>query len=69
MFERPTPGRPARPLSSLIIWLLLVSLGAALAVSAQTPTAKPRTPTETVREFYKALREKRFREAFAISIY
>lgn len=28
-----------------------------------------RTPTDTVREFYKNLREKKFREAFAISIY
>jgi hypothetical protein len=28
-----------------------------------------RSPTETVREFYKAMREKRFREAFALSIY
>jgi hypothetical protein len=36
------------------------------AAFAQTP---PRSPSETVREFYKALREKRFREAFALSIY
>src|SRR5262245_29252609 len=28
-----------------------------------------RTPTEAVREFYKAMRDKRFRDAFAISIY
>lgn len=28
-----------------------------------------RSPSDTVREFYKAMREKRFREAFAISIY
>lgn len=36
---------------------------------ATTPAQQPRTPTETVREFYKALREKRFRDAFALSIY
>ena len=29
----------------------------------------PRTPTETVRDFYRMMREKKFREAFAISIY
>ena len=29
----------------------------------------PRTPTETVREFYKMMREKKFREAFGMSIY
>jgi hypothetical protein len=28
-----------------------------------------RTPTDTVREFYKAMREKRVKEAFALSIY
>jgi hypothetical protein len=40
----------------------------AAAVPAQSaPT--PRTPTETVREFFSALKEKRFREALGISIY
>src|SRR5262249_40016380 len=29
----------------------------------------PRTPTETIREFYRMLREKKFREAFGLSIY
>lgn len=37
---------------------------------AQAPTVKTaRTPTQTVKDFYQALREKRFRDAFAISIY
>src|SRR5437667_3233264 len=31
--------------------------------------APPRSPSDTVREFYKAMREKRFKEAFAMSIY
>ncbi|HEV7397681.1 MAG TPA: hypothetical protein VGN86_14320, partial [Pyrinomonadaceae bacterium] len=44
---------------------LLICL-AALSSSAQTP---PRSPSATVLEFYKAMREKRFREAFALSIY
>lgn len=40
------------------------------AAQARTPnTAQARTPIQTVSEFYKALRERRFREAFALSIY
>ncbi|HEY9503892.1 MAG TPA: DUF4878 domain-containing protein [Pyrinomonadaceae bacterium] len=35
-------------------------------VKSQTPQL---SPTETVRQFYKALREKKFREAFNMSIY
>src|SRR5437667_9956911 len=31
--------------------------------------APPRSPSDTVREFYKAMRERRIREAFAMSIY
>lgn len=48
----------------LIVLTLLVSF--ASFTLAQKPA---RTPSDTVREFYKAMREKRFREAFAISIY
>ena len=33
---------------------------------AQTP---PRSPSDTTREFYRLMREKKFREAFSISIY
>ena len=43
--------------------LLLVS---SLPSLAQTP---PKSPTETVQDFYRFLREKKFREAFSISIY
>ncbi|HEX9919555.1 MAG TPA: hypothetical protein VGA87_10325 [Pyrinomonadaceae bacterium] len=40
------------------------------AARAQTTSAaQARTPIQTVTEFYKALRERRFREAFALSIY
>jgi hypothetical protein len=45
---------------------LLVCLGAVPVMSQQPP---PRSPSDTVREFYKAMREKRFREAFSMSIY
>src|SRR5882724_3966414 len=45
---------------------LLVCLAAVSVMSQQPP---PRPPSDTVREFYKAMREKRFREAFDMSIY
>ena len=50
---------------SVLLMLLTIPPGSAFIV-AQTPA---RTPSDTVREFYKAMREKRFREAFALSIY
>jgi hypothetical protein len=37
--------------------------------ASQAQTAKPQTPSETVRAFYAALRERRVRDAFALSIY
>jgi hypothetical protein len=40
----------------------------ALAIVALSQQAQ-RSPSDTVREFYKAMREKRFREAFDLSIY
>src|SRR6476620_1051040 len=57
------------------IWLLACFGGpcARPAMSQQTsrsPQAPAvRSPSDTVREFYKAMREKRFREAFDLSIY
>ncbi len=53
----------------LLLWVLALSAFQGNLVSdafAQTP---PRSPSDTVREFYKAMREKRFKEAFALSIY
>ncbi|MGI9105317.1 MAG: hypothetical protein ACR2G4_03620 [Pyrinomonadaceae bacterium] len=70
-----TPRRlRAVSLSLLIPALLLLALpGANRATLAQTsPALSPtqvRTPIQTVGDFYKALRERRFREAFALSIY
>lgn len=46
--------------------LIVVMLGSTSIVSAQTQS---RSPTDTVREFYKTMRENKFREAFAMSIY
>jgi len=48
-----------------IILLLCVVLFGTSTSFAQTA----RTPTETMREFYRMMREKRYREAFGITIY
>ena len=46
---------------------LLVTLFLLASTSiAQTP---PRSPTDTMRDFYRLMREKKYREAFSISIY
>ena len=47
---------------ALLFALFLTGSSAAVAQA-------PRTPTETIREFYKMMREKKFREAFGMSIY
>jgi hypothetical protein len=54
-----------------LISLLLVAAFAFLASPSISEVAAQvsRTPSDTVREFYKALREKRFREALSMSIY
>ena len=51
---------------SLIGTSVLLSM---LAVPLSAHQVPVRSPSDTVREFYKAMREKRFREAFALSIY
>jgi len=58
---------------SFIVLVLggLICLGIAPA-RAQTPTSAQtpaRTPSDTVREFYRAMHDKRFRDAFAMSVY
>jgi hypothetical protein len=52
--------------TTVAIIALLVCLAAVPVMSQQPP---PRSPSDTVRQFYKAMREKRFREAFDMSIY
>jgi len=54
----------ARSFQTVLIGLLICSLAA--VVTSQQPQ---RSPSDTVREFYKAMREKKFREAFDLSIY
>ena len=52
-----------RMLLSIILFALPGVSSAALAQNAQ------RSPSDTVREFYKTMHERKFREAFAMSIY
>lgn len=54
-----------RSFQSVVLIGLLICSSAVVAVSQQPQ----RSPANTVREFYKAMREKRFREAFDLSIY
>src|SRR5260370_31650834 len=65
-----TKGFMFRQKSSVLAPLSLMALAAFLSgaptVKAQQP---PRTPSDTVREFYKAMREKRFRDAWSLTIY
>lgn len=59
-----------------MIYALLLGLFPAVGVAARTTAAAPvvpaqstATPTQTVIEFYRQLRQRHFREAFALSIY
>jgi len=54
-------------IQKLFCVLLFVVLVGSSVVLAQNPP--PRSPTETTRLFYQMLREKKFREAFVLSIY
>src|SRR5215208_824206 len=62
-----------RVLGSGRSWFLKVIvaglLTSVMAIPLRSQQAPMRSPSDTVREFYKAMREKRFREAFALSIY
>ncbi|HEV2708028.1 MAG TPA: hypothetical protein VGV59_19070 [Pyrinomonadaceae bacterium] len=67
--NRPSKRTPSLLLLLPLILMLFSAVGERLA--AQTPppsSASVSTPSAVVREFYKALRERRFREAFAMSI-
>ena len=57
----------SRRLFALLLICAVMSCGAMVAVAQ--PAAPQRSPSDTVREFYKAMREKRFRDAWALSIY
>lgn len=65
------------PRNLFVRLLLSISAAVMLAISPVACTAKTsspniaqaRTPTDVVREFYKAMREHRFRDAFVLTIY
>lgn len=61
---------------AVVAIVLLLGLGALCAGPAMSQPARQspqssvgRSPSDTVREFYKAMRERKFREAFNLSIY
>jgi hypothetical protein len=55
--------------SAFLIACFLFTIAAAQAKAQETVKTGPLTPSDTVRAFYKAMRERRIREAFAMSIY
>ena len=57
-----------RSFTTMTLLVVLASVGTSAAAAGQT-NLSVRTPSDTVREFYRALRERRFRDAFALSIY
>jgi hypothetical protein len=59
------PVTNSRLFQSVVLIGLLMFSSAGVVVSQQPE----RSPSDTVREFYRAMREKRFREAFDLSIY
>ncbi len=62
-----TSSNRLRFLSTLIASLLLLTTSAGVEAFAQNTQA--RTPTETVREFYKRMRERKYTDAFRLTIY
>jgi hypothetical protein len=65
--RRPSPDIPKAFIYALTLFAFqLLPVGEAIGRAA-AQNVSTRTPTETVREFYKALSEKRFREAFEMS--
>jgi hypothetical protein len=60
---------PLSSFTALFISALLLVCATSSQLTVASAQTAARTPAETVREFYKAMRERRFREAFAMSIY
>lgn len=55
--------------SLFVCCAVILALTVTTAVSTAVAQNPPRTPTETTRAFYTMMREKKYREAFAMSIY
>jgi hypothetical protein len=58
-----------KPHLLLLVLVSLAFLFSGTLCSTAVGQNAQRTPSDTVRQFYKALREKRFKEAWALSIY
>lgn len=54
---------------ALLLLLPLLPARAQTPAAASTPAASAATPSDAVRRFYTLLRERRFREAFAVSVF
>ena len=70
--HNPIFTRRSKIASLLIYTHLLIACFALFNVPAQAQTSAPAaasTPSETVRQFYRALSEKRFRDALRLSVY
>jgi hypothetical protein len=67
--NRSTHSNRSLRLSTIMVALVLLVAAAGVSASRASRSAQARTPTETVREFYRLMRERSFREAFALSIY
>jgi hypothetical protein len=68
---RHSKNKSRRLLTLLVCGVVMFSASIVTACKAQNSaaTTQPRTPSDVVREFYKAMREHRFQEAFALTIY
>ena len=49
--------------------IAFVAIGLAVELPAASAQTAPRSPADTLIQFYKLMRERHYREAFAISIY
>lgn len=58
-----------RCLIVFVLSLTIIEISPFQSAGILVSTAQQRSPSDTVREFYKAMRERKFREAFALSIY
>lgn len=56
-------------LNRLFLFIFLVLVLQGIPTWEAVAQVSQRSPSDTVREFYKSMREKKFREAFAVSIY